>query len=95
MNGERITDNGSTERSSMGPNQTGTASMGKQYIDYEIYLVNIDPDKCDGCEKCFIYCPVDVFDFSIKATAARPQNCLGCRTCEAVCNSKAVIITEI
>ncbi len=29
--------------------------MGKQYIDYEIYLVNVDPDKCDGCEKCIIY----------------------------------------
>ena len=79
----------------MGPKQTRTASMGKQYIDYEIYLVNVDPDKCDGCEKCFIYCPVDVFDFSVKAYPNRPQNCLGCRTCEAVCKSKAVIITEI
>ena len=69
--------------------------MGKQYIDYEVYIVNVDPEKCDGYEKCIIYCPVDVFDFSIKATPARPQNCLGCRTCEAVCKSKAIIITEI
>jgi NAD-dependent dihydropyrimidine dehydrogenase PreA subunit len=38
---------------------------------------------------------VDVFDFNIKAYPTRPQNCLGCRTCEAVCKSKAVIITEI
>jgi NAD-dependent dihydropyrimidine dehydrogenase PreA subunit len=69
--------------------------MGKQYVDYEVYLVYVDPDKCDGCEKCIIYCPVNVFDFSIKAYPNRPQNCLGCRTCEAVCKSKAVIITEI
>ena len=48
----------------LGSKQNRTASMGKQYIDYEVYLVNVDPDKCDGCEKCIIYCPVDVFDFS-------------------------------
>jgi len=36
-----------------------------------------------------------VFDFAVKATSARPQNCLGCRTCEAVCKSDAVIVTEI
>jgi ferredoxin len=35
--------------------------MGKQFVDYEVYLVYVDPDKCDGCEKCIIYCPVDVF----------------------------------
>jgi NAD-dependent dihydropyrimidine dehydrogenase PreA subunit len=69
--------------------------MAKQYIGIEIYLVHVDADKCDGCEKCIIYCPVNVFDFSIKAYPNRPQNCLGCRTCEAVCISKAIIVTEI
>jgi NAD-dependent dihydropyrimidine dehydrogenase PreA subunit len=68
---------------------------GKQSRVFEVYLVHVDPDKCDGCEECIYYCPVEVFDFSIKATPVRPQNCLGCRTCEAVCKSKAVIITEI
>lgn len=69
--------------------------MAKQYIDFEVYLVYVDPDKCDGCEECIKYCPADVFDFAVKALPARPRNCLGCRTCEAVCKSKAVIITEI
>ncbi|MGM0664330.1 MAG: 4Fe-4S dicluster domain-containing protein [Thermodesulfobacteriota bacterium] len=69
--------------------------MPKTNRDFEIYLVHIDPDKCDGCELCLIYCPVNVFDMSHKATPVRPQNCLGCRTCEAVCKSKAVTITEI
>ncbi|MCJ7595076.1 MAG: 4Fe-4S binding protein [Desulfobacterales bacterium] len=69
--------------------------MGKQYRDFEVYLVYVDADKCDGCELCFVYCPVDVFQMSHKATPVRPQNCLGCRTCEAVCKSKAIIITEI
>ncbi|MBW1774401.1 MAG: hypothetical protein JRJ82_16150 [Deltaproteobacteria bacterium] len=40
-------------------------------------------------------CPVDVFDFSTKASPVRPQNCLGCGTCVALCKSDAVIITEI
>jgi NAD-dependent dihydropyrimidine dehydrogenase PreA subunit len=69
--------------------------MAKTNRDFEIYLVHIDPDKCDGCELCLIYCPVNVFDLSHKATPVRPQNCLGCRTCEAVCKSNAVTITEI
>jgi len=69
--------------------------MAKKYIDFELYLVYVDADKCDGCEECVKYCPVDVFDFASKAYPVRPRNCLGCRTCEAVCKSKAVVITEI
>jgi len=69
--------------------------MAKLYRDYEVYLVHVDNDRCDGCEECLKFCPCDVFDFFQKAIPARPQNCLGCRTCEAVCKSKAVIITEI
>jgi len=69
--------------------------MGKKYKTFEVYLVYVDPDLCDGCEECVKMCPVDVFDFYTKAQPVRPQNCLGCRTCEALCKSKAVIITEI
>jgi len=68
---------------------------GKQYKTFELYLVHVDADRCDGCEECIKFCTVDVFEFTIKAYPVRPQNCLGCRTCEAVCKSKAVIITEI
>ena len=68
--------------------------MGKRRV-FEYYLVYVDAERCDGCEECAKFCPVDVFDMAHKASATRPQNCLGCRTCEAVCKSKAVIITEI
>jgi NAD-dependent dihydropyrimidine dehydrogenase PreA subunit len=69
--------------------------MAKIFRDYEVYLVYVDADKCDGCEECVKFCPVDVFDMTHKALPVRPNHCLGCRTCEAVCKSKAVIITEI
>jgi NAD-dependent dihydropyrimidine dehydrogenase PreA subunit len=69
--------------------------MAKIFRDFEVYLVYVEADKCDGCEECVKFCPVDVFDMTHKAIPARPNNCLGCRTCEAVCKSKAVIITEI
>ena len=62
---------------------------------FEIYLVYVDPEKCHGCKECVKMCPVDVFDFAIKAVPVHPQNCLGCGTCVAVCKSNAVIITEI
>ncbi len=69
--------------------------MPKVLRDFEVYLVHVDLDRCDGCEECVKFCPVDVFDMSHKAYPTRPQHCMGCRTCEAVCKSDAVIITEI
>ena len=68
--------------------------MPKERVTFELYMVHVDQDKCDGCELCKVYCPVDVFDFSHKATPVRPRNCLGCRTCEAVCKSNAIVVTE-
>ncbi len=75
----------------------GHLIMGKQYKSktFEVYLVYVDADKCDGCEACVTFCPVDVFDMTHKAYPTRPQNCLGCKTCVAVCKSGAIIITEI
>lgn len=69
--------------------------MGKQYRDFEVYLVYVDPEKCNGCRECKNFCHVDVFDVTHKAHPSRPQNCLGCRTCEEVCKSKAITVTEI
>jgi len=68
--------------------------MAKRNV-FEVYLVYVDPDRCDGCEECIKFCPADVFDMFHKAIPARPRHCLGCRTCEGVCKSKAIVITEI
>jgi NAD-dependent dihydropyrimidine dehydrogenase PreA subunit len=69
--------------------------LAKPRRDIEDYLVYVEADRCDGCEECAILCPVGVFEVSHKASVVYPQNCMGCRTCEAVCKSDAVIITEI
>ena len=69
--------------------------MPKRFREFEVYLVYVDPEKCDGCEACEHRCPVGVFVVHHKAQVVKPENCLGCRTCEAVCKSNAVIITEI
>jgi NAD-dependent dihydropyrimidine dehydrogenase PreA subunit len=69
--------------------------MGKPLKGIEVFLVYVDPERCDGCKECLWFCSFNVFDFTTKAIPVRPENCLGCRTCEAVCKSKAVIITEI
>lgn len=69
--------------------------MPKQLRAFEVYLVHVDADRCDGCRDCVVYCPVDVFDVFHKAAPTRPENCLGCGTCVAVCKSGAVIVTEI
>ncbi len=69
--------------------------MPKTLRDIEVYLIYVDADRCDGCEECLRYCPVDVFEVFHKAQVTRPKSCLGCRTCEAICKPKAVIVTEI
>jgi NAD-dependent dihydropyrimidine dehydrogenase PreA subunit len=69
--------------------------MAKLLKEFEVYLVYVDKDKCDGCEECVKICPTDVFEISHKCLPVRPQNCLGCQTCTAVCKPNAIIITEI
>ncbi len=69
--------------------------MPKRLRNCEVYLVYVDSNLCVSCEECLKYCPVEVFEMPHKAVPARPQNCLGCQTCAAVCESKAIVITEI
>ena len=61
--------------------------MPKEKKDFEVYLVYVDPEKCecDGSGLCKFFCPCDVFEITDKAYPVRPRSCLGCRTCEAVC----------
>jgi NAD-dependent dihydropyrimidine dehydrogenase PreA subunit len=69
--------------------------MGKEYKDFEVYLVHVDPEKCNGCGECVAICQGDVFEMSNQAYPVRPENCLGCQACVAICKTEAIILTEI
>jgi NAD-dependent dihydropyrimidine dehydrogenase PreA subunit len=69
--------------------------MVRESKDFEVYLVHVEEDKCEGCGECLEVCQGDVFEVSGKAYPVRPENCLGCQTCVAVCKAHAIILTEI
>ena len=69
--------------------------VGKGVKDFEVYLVHVATEKCNGCGECAAICQGDVFEMSSQAEPIRPENCLGCQACVAVCKEDAIILTEI
>jgi len=70
--------------------------MARARTEYPVYLIKVYKERCNGCGQCLDLCPVDVFEFlGGIALPSRPENCLGCGTCEAVCERKAIVVTEI
>ena len=57
--------------------------------------VNVDQDKCEGCEECVDVCPVEVFEMEDeKAVPVNADECLGCESCIEVCETDAITIEE-
>jgi len=49
----------------------------------------IDFEQCDGCSRCYIYCPQDVFGWDRgkkRPTISYPAECIECGTCELECH---------
>jgi NAD-dependent dihydropyrimidine dehydrogenase PreA subunit len=54
------------------------------------YEVEVDNDKCEGCEECIEVCPVDVFEMEDgKSVPVNAEECLG------VCDQEAITVTEV
>jgi adenylylsulfate reductase, subunit B len=58
------------------------------------YGPKIDYKHCNGCGRCYQYCPMDVFNWDEKKNRpviARPEECWpNCVTCELECSELAV-----
>ena len=53
----------------------------------------IDFGKCDGCGRCYAYCPQDVFGWDTekrRPTIAYSAECTECGTCELECHMLCV-----
>lgn len=61
-----------------------------------MYLVNVDREKCDGCEECTNICPVEVFRIvDGKSDPYQASECSYCLSCVEVCPNKSITVTEM
>ena len=60
------------------------------------YEVDVDQEKCVGCEEGVEVCPVDVYEMQDeKSSPVNAEECLGCESCVEVCDAEAITITEV
>jgi NAD-dependent dihydropyrimidine dehydrogenase PreA subunit len=60
-----------------------------------MYKVEVDKEKCTGCEDCISICPVDVFEMQDeKSVPVNEEECIGCESCVEACEQEAITITE-
>lgn len=58
--------------------------------------IEIDIDKCAGCEACVGACPVGMYSIEngkVK-TIKEMSECAGCHACESVCPNGAIKIID-
>jgi NAD-dependent dihydropyrimidine dehydrogenase PreA subunit len=61
-----------------------------------MYKVEVEREKCIGCEECVNVCPVDVFEMEDeKSVPVNADECIGCESCVEVCEQEAITVTEV
>jgi NAD-dependent dihydropyrimidine dehydrogenase PreA subunit len=61
-----------------------------------MYKVEVDEDKCIGCEECVEVCPVDVFEMQDeKSVPVNADECIGCESCVEACEQEAIKVAEV
>lgn len=66
--------------------------------------VDINRERCKGCNLCVVACPVDVLSLQPKevndrgyhfAFAAYPDKCIGCASCALVCPDSCIEVYRV
>ena len=59
-------------------------------------MVEVDKDKCTGCEECINICPQEVVDLvDGKSEPTRADECVDCQSCVEACPESAITVNEI
>ena len=57
-------------------------------------IVNIDGQRCVGCEQCIGVCPVDAIRIEDGIAVVDPSRCTGCGECLRTCPVEAISFPE-
>ena len=68
-----------------------------------IGTVEVDRERCKGCELCVVACPADVLALSSEVNSRgynfshmkAPEKCVGCTSCAAVCPDSVIEVYRL
>ncbi|PIE84559.1 MAG: ferredoxin [Bacteroidia bacterium] len=65
--------------------------------------IEVDIERCKGCELCVVACPKDVLALAVEVNAKgyhyaemkNPDNCIGCAMCATVCPDSCIEVYKL
>jgi NAD-dependent dihydropyrimidine dehydrogenase PreA subunit len=59
------------------------------------FKVELNPEKCNGCEECLEACTSGVFAMrNGKSVPVNAKDCVGCLSCVELCEQEAISVEE-